>query len=522
MNETHLQATAPQRLSKKAGFVVGAASGLAMTVLLVALRFIVGTQVVTEVVADWFTTLLPASIFDYLLDTLQFGAKRLLFVGIFAGQVVAGGLIGALYVRTAPRPRSVWQSALQATLLTTVLFVAIGAVLTPVAGGGLFGSGLPDGGASYSLALLLALVGFSLGLTEVSEALLSRRAADFDGGRRTFIRRAALLTAVVFVGGFAVRSIVANLGNITGSFTYRAEGTLSPEVTPNDQFYVVAKSPVVPPVDVSTWRLQIGGPEPMEVSYDELLAMPSIEEYVTLTCISNRIGGELIGNALWKGVPLRILLEQAHFPPETARVGFRAADGYFDAFPIDVAMRDEVIVAYEMNGVPLPPDHGFPARIIVPGLYGMENVKWLTEIYPAASEVRGYWQQRGWADTAIVKTSSRIDAPADSERIAPGRIEVGGVAFAGLRGISKVELSVDDGHDWQEAELRDPLSPFSWVLWKTEWAASMIGGHDVLVRATDGTGAVQSEKRKDNHPDGAEGYHEIVVRVTDPEDLATT
>ena len=284
----------------------------------------------------------------------------------------------------------------------------------------------------------------------------------------------------------------------------------------------MAKSPVVPPIDVTTWRLQIGGPEPMEVSYDELLALPSIEEYVTLTCISNRIGGELIGNALWKGVPLRILLEQAHFPPETARVGFRAADGYFDAFPIDVAMRDEVIVAYEMNGVPLPPDHGFPARIIVPGLYGMENVKWLTEIYPAASEVRGYWQQRGWADTAIVKTSSRIDAPADSERIAPGRIEVGGVAFAGLRGISKVELSVDDGHDWQEAELRDPLSPFSWVLWKTEWTASMIGGHDVLVRATDGTGAVQSEKRKDNHPDGAEGYHEIIVRVTEPEELATT
>ena len=153
------------------------------------------------------------------------------------------------------------------------------------------------------------------------------------------------------------------------------------------------------------------------LTYADLLAMPAIEEYVTLTCISNMVGGDLISTALWKGVPLRLVLDRAGIGEGTERVSFRAADGYIDSFPYDVAVRDEVIVAYEMNGVPLPFAHGFPARIIVPGLYGMENVKWLIKIAPEDADFRGYWQRRGWADTAIIKTISRIDTPGRRAKI---------------------------------------------------------------------------------------------------------
>ena len=244
--------------------------------------------------------------------------------------------------------------------------------------------------------------------------------------------------------------------------------------------------------------------------------MPSIEQYVTLTCISNPIGGDLISSALWKGVPLKHLLQQAGLAPETERLAFHAADGYFDSFAVDVAMRDEVIVAYEMNGVPLPKVHGFPARIIVPGLYGMEHVKWLSRIEPVDADFRGFWQRRGWADTAIIKTMSRVDVPADGSRVPKNQLMIAGVAFAGKRGIAKIEVSVDGGVSWAPADFTEPLSAFTWVIWEFPWPDAPMGMHDVLVRATDGTGMRQTQRRKGNQPDGPDGYHEVSVSVQAP------
>ena len=173
-----------------------------------------------------------------------------------------------------------------------------------------------------------------------------------------------------------------------------------------------------------------------------------------------------------------------------------------DSFPVDYALRDNVIVAYLMNGEPLPDSHGFPARIIVPGLYGMENVKWLTRIEPVSGEFRGYWQRRGWADTAVINTMSRIDVPAARSIVAVGDGQVGGVAFAGDRGVEKVEISSDGAETWQRAELSKPLSSYTWVLWTTRWGPPGAGPFTIAVRATDGAGATQTSVVRVNLPDG--------------------
>ena len=161
--------------------------------------------------------------------------------------------------------------------------------------------------------------------------------------------------------------------------------------------------------------------------------MPPVEEYVTLECISNLVGGDLISNAKWRGVPLRMFLERARLKPSVVDISFYAQDGYSESIPLEMAMRDEVIVAYEMNGEPLPSKHGFPARLIVPGYFGLKHVKWLTKIEPVVHDFRGYWQQRGWTDVPWVKTFSRIDVPSHMSVIEGGMLSLGGVAFAGDR-----------------------------------------------------------------------------------------
>jgi hypothetical protein len=256
---------------------------------------------------------------------------------------------------------------------------------------------------------------------------------------------------------------------------------------------------------------------PYTLSYEELQALPWVEQYATLTCISNRVGGPLINNALWRGVQMKVLLEQAGLSPDVQKVAFYGADGYVDSFPLERAMRDNVLVVYRMNGERLSDDHGFPARIIVPGLYGMENVKWLTRIAPVAADFHGYWQVRGWADTAVIKTSSRVDVPVDSAVLPSNEIPVGGVAFAGDREISSVEFSADGGHTWLPAELRPALSPYTWVLWTGMWTPPGSQRNTIRVRATDGTGEVQTADVKQSLPDGASGHHIIVVSVLESE-----
>jgi DMSO/TMAO reductase YedYZ molybdopterin-dependent catalytic subunit len=512
----------PLKPSKRTGFLAGALGGLLMTLVLLALRFTVDVQILTEVMADWLTGLLPATVFEWFIQALQFNAKRLLFVGIFLGQIGVGGLLGVAYVRKWPNAGSDKGSILRALVIAACIWFLLAAVVTPLMGAGPFGTELPGGALVYSGVLAFAVAVFAFTLTQFT--VLARTNQAQDSSRRAFMRKVAIFGGMAIVGGFAVQTILSNLGRLAPAVSgRRSRGVLSNEVTSNEDFYVVAKSSITPNIVAEDWKLTISGEgvgSPQTITYDQLVAMPSFEEYVTLTCISNMIGGDLISNALWKGVRLSYILDLCEMDPTVERLSFWAADGYYDSFPIDVARRDEVMVAYEMNGVPLPKEHGYPARIIVPGLYGMENVKWLTEIEPKPADFRGFWQKRGWADTAVIKTMSRIDMPASRDNVPVDEVEVAGVAFAGKRGISKVEVSLDDGRTWREAGFEPALSDYSWVIWRLPWNDAMPGEPALKVRATDGDGALQTAERTGNVPSGATGYHRVQVFLTEPE--ATT
>ena len=507
------------RISGRVGLGIGFISGLTMTLIMVALRFATDTLVLPEALADWFTSITPSQVFDFVLERLQVAAKPLMFGGILVGQVVLGAFVGLLYVRYSPRlpleESRVWERGL---LMAVVVWLVFMVVITPLIGSGLFGSTLPDGPLPYMFTSLASFAAFSVSLTQLHSLALSRSGYAVSTGRRELIQRAAFFTVLAAVGGLAIRTIVRSTSAVTPSRVFTDTGRMPPEITPNDQFYEVSKNIVNPRVDAATWKLEFKGDfaNPFSLTYEDLQALPWKEQHVTLTCISNRIGGGLISNALWRGVPLRHLLAEARMAPSVERLAFSAADGYVDSFPVEYALREQTLVAYRMNGEPLPDGHGFPARIIVPGLWGMENVKWLTAIEAVPDNFRGYWQKRGWVDSETINTMSRVDVP-DGNVVVPAEgTLVGGVAFAGDRGISKVEFSVDGGIIWQPAEISPALSPYSWILWTTQWIPSSPKRYNILVRSTDGTGELQTAVVTGSLPSGATGYHRIMVTVSEP------
>jgi DMSO/TMAO reductase YedYZ molybdopterin-dependent catalytic subunit len=291
---------------------------------------------------------------------------------------------------------------------------------------------------------------------------------------------------------------------------------LTPYVTPNDDFYRIDTALVVPQVDVSTWRLMVSGlvDRPFDMSYDELVEMSTTEEVVTLSCVSNEVGGTLVGNARWQGVPLQRLLERAGVQPDGTQVVGRSVDSFTAGFPIEAALDGRVaLIAVGMNGEPLPVRHGFPARLVVAGLYGyVSATKWLSEIRLTRwDEFDGYWIPRGWSKEGPVKTQSRIDVPRARARLTPGTTPIAGVAWAPTRGISKVEVQIDDD-PWQAAQLGDTVSDNTWVQWMLAWDATP-GEHEIRVRATDGTGATQTADVAAPDPDGATGWHRRQVTV---------
>ncbi|MDP9020105.1 MAG: sulfite oxidase, partial [Actinomycetota bacterium] len=292
---------------------------------------------------------------------------------------------------------------------------------------------------------------------------------------------------------------------------------LSPLFTPNRDFYRIDTALAAPRIELDSWRLRVTGmvEQPLELSFDDLSALRQVEADVTLACVSNEVGGELVGNARWRGVPLAQLLEQAGVRPGADQVVGRSVDGWTGGFPTAALDGGDALVALGMNGEPLPVVHGFPARLVVPGLYGyVSATKWLSEIELTTLEgFDGYWVPRGWSKLGPVKTQSRIDVPAAGARLAPGRHAVAGVAWAPGRGVARVEVSVDDG-DWTEARLSEPLGAASWRQWRWAWDAEP-GRHRLRVRATDGAGEVQTGRTAPPRPDGATGHHTIDVDVSE-------
>ncbi len=438
--------------------------------------------------------------------------RSLLAAGVLVLALVGVGALAALGDPTAQFTLVTVAAALQAGLGLQVLFMLLGA-------------------ARSRTTLAPGAPGISPSTTVASPA------------RRGFVIQAGVLGVLAVAGGGIGRALLNGRADATagsgssggggGSAIPQAvdpAGTpppdafidlpgITPVVMPNDRFYRIDTALITPSVDVSTWSLRVFGMVDKEVrlTFAELVAMPLIERYVTISCVSNEVGGSLVGNAKWTGVRLAEVLALAGVQAGATQVVPRSVDGWTAGFPTawihDAAHPRDAMIAVKMNDVPLPANHGFPARLIVPGLYGyVSATKWLTELELTTLEAfDAYWVPRGWAKEAPILTQSRIDLPRDRARVPVGPVAVGGVAWAPDRGISKVELSVDGG-DWQPATLATEISASTWVLWKWTWQATS-GEHFLEVRATDGTGAVQTAEVSPPDPDGARGHHRIAVSV---------
>jgi DMSO/TMAO reductase YedYZ molybdopterin-dependent catalytic subunit len=292
---------------------------------------------------------------------------------------------------------------------------------------------------------------------------------------------------------------------------------LTPIVMPNDRFYRIDTTFVPPAVDASTWTLRVHGMVDHEITltYDELVQLPIVEQFVTIACVSNEVGGDLVGNAAWRGVPLRTVLDMAGVQAGATQLVGRSVDGFTVGMPT-AWVTDEArvpLIAIGMNGQPLPRLHGYPARLIVPGLYGyVSATKWLSELELTTLDAfDAYWVKLGWAKEAPILTQSRIDVPRNGASLAAGPTTIAGVAWAPDRGVAAVEVSIDQG-EWQPATISAPISSATWVQWLVHWDATP-GSHSVEVRATDGTAAVQTTDISQPFPDGARGHHRVAFRV---------
>jgi DMSO/TMAO reductase YedYZ molybdopterin-dependent catalytic subunit len=288
-----------------------------------------------------------------------------------------------------------------------------------------------------------------------------------------------------------------------------------PRITPVADFYKVSKNFFSDPrPDGNQWRLRVEGMvnQPRDFTLADLRAMPSVEKQHTLTCISNDVGGDLIGNASWKGVRLADVLQKAGIKDGVLKVVLTGADGYQDSILLERALNLGSVLAYEMDGAPLLPEHGFPLRLLVPNIYGMKNLKWITKIELVNNDFQGYWQQSGWSDPAPIKTMSRIDVAKGGMANQP--VSIAGIAFAGERGIGAVQLSDDGGKTWQAAQVEVTDAPNVWSRWVARWIPKASGSTRILVRAVDGNGEIQTSKTAAPFPDGSSGWHSVDVRVS--------
>lgn len=306
-----------------------------------------------------------------------------------------------------------------------------------------------------------------------------------------------------------------------------------PEITPIEDFYRVDIN-LLPPGDekfldssdpliqrllqqggetdlpADSYLLAIDGlvKNPLALSLDDIKSFPLVEQYATLTCISNPIGGDLIGTTLFQGARLKEVLETAELEPNVIDIRFTAVDGYTESLPVEVALDPETLLCYNMGGQPLTRSHGSPLRVYTPGRYGIKNPKWIIKIEAIDNDYKGFWQQRGWTESGFVKSASVIDT---FQNGSDGMTMVGGIAFAGARGIQSVELSVDDGA-WMSAELDRPLSQLTWVLWRAALELTS-GEHTITVRTVDGEGNVQTAEKSPSQPDGGTGHHSIRITI---------
>lgn len=504
--------------------VVAAAAALA-TGELVAAVDPAGPSLVSAV-GDEVIDAFGASLKDLAVELFGTNDKVALVVGIVLTSVVVGALLGVGTRRAA--------AVGPAGLLAFGTFGGWAYQRAPLTQARV-GWVAALAGAAAGIVVLVVLLHLASGATATAAPRLegaARRPSAGGGTRRAFFGTASAVGAAAVGAGVlgrrlrgtdpvaAARAEVVlprpeTPSPVPTSQLFQAPG-LSPYVTPTADFYRIDTALTIPRVDPSTWRLHVSGrvDRPFSMSYDDLLALDPVEVPVTLQCVSNEVGGELVGNARWQGVPLEVLLERVGVQPEGTQVIGRSVDGWTAGFPTAlVGDGRTALVAYAMNGEPLPARHGFPARLVVAGLYGyVSATKWLEEIrLTPFDDVDGYWISRGWSKHGPIKLTARMDVPRSDAPLMAGPVVVAGVAWAPTRGISAVEVRVDDG-PWMPCELGRTASDETWVQWRLRWDAPP-GDHLLEVRATDGEGVPQVEQPAPPDPDGATGLHSRRVRV---------
>jgi DMSO/TMAO reductase YedYZ molybdopterin-dependent catalytic subunit len=509
-----------------AGLLAGIVAGVAMTVMMLLLAsFGIATPLV--IIGDRLSVFIPPGPFLSMMGRVG-GYNHLKQLGVgstMAGQLLVSALGGAIFglaMRRNPT-RKVTAATLSIFVLLPIIVISI--ALWPVLGTSY--RGLP-----IAAARLVTLVGFALSvfvfervLVGSFQFLVRARQETAEGqfspaiGRRAFILSGS---GLLLAGGGA--ALVRKLYRVA-TFSYdgtQYKGSVVQPITPNEQFYCVTKNVIDPQVKLSLWHLEVNGlvENPRTYRFEDLKTIDPVEQETTLMCISNGLDAGLMSNALWKGIPMRDLLDPAAPLSNATKVRLYGVDNYTDTFPLEKAMDPTTLVAYEMNGQPLPDKHGYPARVIVPGYFGEKHVKWLTRIEVTTNQAKGFYETQGWGPDFIVPTRSRIDVPEHNAQFSLAKlnepIEIKGVAFGGDRGISRVELSFDDGKNWDEADIYYAGGDLAWSLWSAheDWMPEQPRDYIIVVRATDGEGDVQ-EWEEDRSPySGVTGFHKIVVHVT--------
>ena len=487
------------------GFAWGVTAGLALVALMYLAQLLLGLRPLPQLLSQPLLSLMPGPVFGFLIDTLQHAGKVVEELGLIVAMVVGLGVLGSAWALASRR----WPSPYLALGFAGIGWLVVAAILLPLCGTGFLG--LNDGPATPLIwAALFAVYSVVLQMAGGSDPT-----AEADAGRRRILGTLPLTIGAISLGVLAFRLVPDWYKAVFNPPEAGLSGP-SPEITPVANFYVVSKNFSDPVVNAQGWTLSVGGlvDRPMRLSLSDLRALPGASEYVTMLCISNNVGGDLMSTGGFTGVRLRELLAMAGPKPQGTWVAFKARDGYTESLQLSVVDgAPEILVAYDLDGSPLPMSHGYPARMIIPGHYGMKGPKWLDSIDLVNHESGGYWEQQGWDHNAVVKTTSRFDMPRDGDLLKIGPISLAGVAFAGTRGISKVEYTSDGGSTWTTAPFGPPLSPLTWVLWKADFLATKEGALTLMVRATDGAGKVQDRSTTASYPNGAGGYHTIQVSV---------
>jgi DMSO/TMAO reductase YedYZ molybdopterin-dependent catalytic subunit len=518
------------------GFTLGFAAGVVAVGFSFLLRLFFGVTYLPEVAAQALFSLTPGSVESQAVENLGALAKETAFVGASIANVLLLALIPYGLARLGYKPE---RRALRIAFFVFVpyaILLALGFAFLAIAQV----ASVPATPLAMALAIVPTSIVFGLfaGYPRPAVALVetankgtycipkSAEKRQTDRKRRLFLKTAvgAAIGATIVYYGVGLLFPREQPRSLAGE----GSSILSSKITPNNQFYRVDVNVLAPAVDSNTWSLNLHGlvNTPMKLSYTQLVSLPSVEEYATLECVSNNIGGDLASTALWKGPRLKDILDAAGVSALADYVVFRCYDGYDVGVPMERSLVDGTILAYEMNGARLPTEHGYPVRAIIPGLYGMMNAKWITEIELVGQTYLGFWQRKGWTNIAQYQTGStilspgnaplrdRFPIPSAASDLLEGSVPIVGVAFAGDRGISKVEVSTDGGNTWNVASLQDPLSGNTWVFWNLDWNPPAVGAYKLMVRATDKTGQTQTATMRNPFPNGASGYQAVDIRVS--------